>query len=416
MNDNIVTYIFISEDYLYFTDLNQLKIKDSKMILITRTLNNKLSPKTKSAFDKIIVIKDFSKMSLLSTLINNKLINTKSILVTHDEEQFIACAEINNELDIYGDSLDEIRPFVDKVVMKERLYGSSVKYPEFIKFDRERFIKESDKYLDLVTKNLSFPLIIKPTNQGGCRGVTKAKDFVQLKKIVLENKDLYDYEIEEFVECKALYHCDSVIMDGQVICSKVMKYLYPVLEFGNGKPVGSYLISELDPIYDKVVNFAHEVILSYKKFAPIPNCVTHLELFETDKEELVFLEIAARCGGGDIKPVYLDCFNLDIEKIYFQLKMNQKLTFKEEKRGYGGWVYYPKHEGKIVNLFFPKVCSQIMEQKFYVKINDCVNAPKDCRVNFDQSLVYKVRIFNEDYNKLLQDMLYLSCFTPALIK
>ncbi|MFI6944473.1 acetyl-CoA carboxylase biotin carboxylase subunit family protein [Streptomyces sp. NPDC050422] len=96
------------------------------------------------------------------------------------------------------------------------------------------------------------------------------------------------YELEDLVTGR-IYHCDSVAQDGKIRFTSIGKYLADPASYAPGSIFGTVLVSEGE--LSKRINELNESVLSA---LGIRDGTTHLELFHTPEDRLVFCEVAGR--------------------------------------------------------------------------------------------------------------------------
>lgn len=105
------------------------------------------------------------------------------------------------------------------------------------------------------------------------------------------------YEIEEFVKGQ-IYHCDSVVRNGRIVFRSVGRYLADPASYTPGGTFGTVLVAEGE-LHKRITELNAEVLAALG----LKDGTTHLELFHTEADELVFCEVAGRPPGGIIPPV-----------------------------------------------------------------------------------------------------------------
>jgi hypothetical protein len=103
------------------------------------------------------------------------------------------------------------------------------------------------------------------------------------------------YELESFVAGE-MFHCDSVVDAGRVVFSSVSRYLARPGDFAPGGLSGSVIVRSGD-LRQRILDVNGKVLGRLG----LDSGVTHLEVFHSPADEIVFCEIAARPGGGGIE-------------------------------------------------------------------------------------------------------------------
>jgi hypothetical protein len=133
-------------------------------------------------------------------------------------------------------------------------------------------------------------------------------------------------------------------------------------------PLGSVGVS--DPtLRMRLTDFAEHVLA----ILPLRECVFHLELVRTAADELVFLEIACRMGGGEIFSNFLDVYGLDLLgfDITSQLGLSPRLR-KLRDREIAGWLKINKFTHRP-GVFTALRCGPLAE-------NNCMYAMRSYKI------------------------------------
>lgn len=220
-------------------------------------------------------------------------------IVAPNERFLRLAAELREEFDIPGISVREANIFTDKVLMKRALAGGRVRVPQFISLDEA----------DDITSFPFFPAVLKRTDFSGGRGVYTVSTRNEAVAVYQQHRSDGEFEIEEFVDGE-MYHCDSVVMDGVIRFATVSRYLAKPGDFHAGGVGGSVLIEESD-LQRSILELNAETLHTLG----LRDGVTHLELFRTSADELVFCEVAARPGGGGIVEYILSAHGIDLKQV-----------------------------------------------------------------------------------------------------
>ena len=116
---------------------------------------------------------------------------------------------------------------MDKIVSKKIFKKNNIKTPDYIELNAKNYLNVLKKQ-NILESNLSYPLVLKPTNEGSSIGVKICKNFMDLKKNA--NKLVKKYKtmvVENFV-------------GGQEIQVAVI----------NGKPLGAIELKPKRKFYD----------------------------------------------------------------------------------------------------------------------------------------------------------------------
>lgn len=184
----------------------------------------------------------------------------------------------------------------NKYEMRKKLKEAGVKTPNFIKVDSNKSSWKID--------NFKFPIIVKPTDRSGSRGITKLYDTSKLSEAIdysikasFENCAI----IEEYIEGDE-YSCECISYKGKhYFLAFTKKYTTGApnfIETGHCQPSDIKL-----NIQEKIINNVFMALDALR----IQNGASHTE-FKLDSDgNFEIIEIGARMGG--------DCIGSDLVKI-----------------------------------------------------------------------------------------------------
>ena len=180
----------------------------------------------------------------------------------------------------------------NKYAMRCQLKKYNLPVPKFKKLNDINEISALD---------MKFPLIVKPTDRSGSRGVTKVFDFETLRTAIEYGKK-YSFEhsviIEEFLEGSE-YSCESISYNGK------HKLLTITKKYTTGSPhfieTGHIEPADLTPkLYKKV----EEIVSKALDALHISTGASHAEIKIDSTGNIGIIEIGARMGG--------DCIGSDL--------------------------------------------------------------------------------------------------------
>jgi biotin carboxylase len=199
----------------------------------------------------------------------------------------IAMPTINyvaEKLHLVGNSLRSTRLSTDKFEMRMAFQNSKIPCPRFYFFNTPNFSNEE----------ISFPVIIKPTDRSGSRGVTKVtqhKDVNAAIEKALENSINKRAIVEEF-------------MVGREFSVEMISYqgVHNIITITDKITTGSPFFVEIEhhqpaDITKDISNKIEETVKSGLQSLGIENGASHSEVFLTENNEIRIIEIAARMGG-----------------------------------------------------------------------------------------------------------------------
>jgi len=239
-------------------------------------------------------------------------------------------AAVREALRTPGASPRQVQRFKDKVVMKEVINAAGLRAPQYLS------LVESPSATELVSR-LGLPLILKPRVGASSRGVIKVATEDQLAA-ALRDINLRDYECEQYVE-GPIYHVDGLVRDGELLFHTVSRYINSCLSFNHGVPLGSVLLEASD-LRAAVVQFTSAVLRALE----LTSGAFHLEVIQGQDDELYFLEIGARVGGGEIPFLGQALFGLDMMRAWVDIELGQDTEYLRavDGRRLGGFLMIPE--------------------------------------------------------------------------
>ena len=199
------------------------------------------------------------------------------------------------ELGLVGNDPKYSTICTNKYEMRKAFEKNGVNVPKFIEVSK-------GQKPDLST--ITFPVIVKPTDRSGSRGVTKVERKEDIEKAI-NNAIEYSFEskaiIEEFIEGNE-YSCECISYNGK------NHFLTITKKYTTGSP-NFIETAHMQPsdLTDEEIEIVKKEIFKGLEALKIKNGPSHSE-FKIDKNKNVkIIEIGARMGG--------DCIGSDLVKI-----------------------------------------------------------------------------------------------------
>lgn len=235
---------------------------------------------------------------------------------------------VASRLGLPGNSDENIIISTNKYAMRQALLDGGVPTPKFVK------VSEQDDF-DKATKTMQYPLIVKPTDRSGSRGITKVDTLKEIPKAVqsaVENAFEKHAIIEEYFEGEE-YSCECISYQGEHhVLAITKKYTtgYPhFIETGHMEPA---LLDEA------TVHLVEKEIKKALDALRVQNGASHSEFKITPDGEVRIIEIGSRMGGDCIGShlVWLST-GYDFVKMVIDTALGQKpLLQREHKPQYAG--------------------------------------------------------------------------------
>lgn len=198
-------------------------------------------------------------------------------------------------------------------------------------------------------KDLTFPVIVKPTDSSGSKGVTKLDNWEGLEQAISwadsysRNKVLL---VEEYIQMgfPSVIGGDIFVWDGKVVLYGEMSCLRdtlrsPLIPIGEKKPSGLNNIQEAN---------VHKELQKIVTALGIRFGELNIEIILDKDDNVHFLELGPRAGGNMI-PIQLgDAFGIDLVKANVQAAVGEKPEFLDQlvKPLPGCYMHYVLHSYK----------------------------------------------------------------------
>ncbi len=251
-------------------------------------------------------------------------------LIALSEFTLEIAARVRDALGIPGPTPDEVAIYRDKVRMKQELIKAGLRVPRFTACE------DSPQVLAFA-RDCGYPVILKPVDGAASIGVHRVESEAELTDL-LSTVDLSRYELEEFIEGD-IYHVDGYIGAGSDVRFQVAShYVSDCLAFGAGAPLGSVVLQQ-SPLRERIEAFTQEHVSALG----MHDTPFHLELFLTPGDELIFLEIGGRVGGGEVPHLLNKLFGVNLYEVWLRSMAGETVPAPVKSGDpAGGWLIIPK--------------------------------------------------------------------------
>lgn len=401
--------IYFSAITNFKSDLKQLEYPDTRNILfINSSTFELLNENQKKFFEKIHMI-DPMTLDTILPFINQYLQEVKREnlqLVTNDEYCIPIVSQIIDNLGLRGFGEETSLRFIDKIVMKDTLASHGIRTPYHQLFDKDQYFKDKQLYIQNIEKNFEYPFVIKPVASFGATSFNKIHNRTEWSNHAeqIANFDVI-FQIEEFIS-GTVFHCDAIVKNSQIIFSSISEYIWPIALFKEGYPSGSIWLPSSDPRWTKLSEFHQRIIAAMQP----PDGATHSELFISDNNEIVFLEIATRPSGALVVSTIERITGVNVELAHFKLRLKRPLTIQEKPvTNFSLFCYVPKKPGKVISLELPDLKSEV-NVEWKIKPGDVIKP-----VSIDENdillrpsnIAATIVLNNSDFTSLYDDFITL---------
>ncbi|WP_418745618.1 ATP-grasp domain-containing protein [Frisingicoccus sp.] len=251
-----------------------------------------------------------------------KEIEPEAVVTIASDLANITVRYLAEKLGMPCNSAESIYISTNKYAMREALKKHGIPTPGFVK------VVEGDDYEKAIS-NLSFPLIVKPTDRSGSRGITKISSIDELRTAVRAAvKDSFEKSaiIEEYIDGEE-YSCESISYEGihhtLAVTRKYTTGAPHFIETGHAEPAN---INR--EVYNKIEKEIHRALDALK----VRYGASHAEFKMDDKGNIRVIEIGSRMGGDCIGShlVYLST-GYDFVKMVIDVAAGKSPKFEQER-------------------------------------------------------------------------------------
>jgi biotin carboxylase len=207
------------------------------------------------------------------------------------EVMVLTAARLRERFGVHGMSVDTVRGFRDKQLMKERVAAAGLRVPKAVRVRTTTETREA-------AAMLGFPLVIKPISGAGSADTYRVDSPQELDQALARMNHVGEASLEEFIEGEEFTY-DTVCIQGVPVFENVAQYL--------PKPLIARSVESLSPIITTVrdleqpkIRAGIELGRGVLKALNMGEGFTHMEWFRKPDGEVVFGEIGCRPGGAHL--------------------------------------------------------------------------------------------------------------------
>ncbi len=276
-------------------------------------------------------------------------------------------AYISEKLKLPGIKYETALISTNKYKQRERMKNASISCPHF------RMIAKEEE-IESINSEFSFPIIVKPVDSAGSRGVSYVSNSKLLKEAYLKAKGFSrsgNVIVEEFIQGFEI-SIEAFSYENQIsilALSKKERTSPPnMLDISVTFPAD---ISET--IQKKAIEIAKRTINA----VGIDFAVVHMEAIVTPTEDVVPVEIAARGPGFKVfTDIIPNVTGIDVLRQLINLSLGKPVNFEKTKNLASTIIFLDSKEGivkSIKNIEKIRSKSEISEFELYITVGDRTN-------------------------------------------
>ncbi|UTM60307.1 hypothetical protein L4174_019845 [Photobacterium sp. CCB-ST2H9] len=306
-------------------------------LLITESLSAGNRSELAAHFGRIIELDHYfshSATELLQRLADIDLLSSIDMVIAFSEGDILRAAEIRETLGIPGQRQEQAILFRDKILMKQHAarYGVVTAMPQ-------------DAIQVVNWQALPYPIVIKPKAGRGSQHTFKVDSYKHWLEVNSEI-DPTDMIIEPYVTGE-VFHVDGLVVNGKLSVCSPAGYVGNCMDFVGGQCLGSYTLSESNPLYRPLTEFSRYLL---EHVFPTPrHSLFHIECFVGKDNQITLCEIACRLGGNDLLTEVELAYGVNVVEAYLHAEFRSEALCPSPRSPVqiGGRFQLPPQSGQL---------------------------------------------------------------------
>jgi len=258
------------------------------------------------------------------------------------EPLVICAARLRERFGMPGMSVDTVRGFRDKELMKERVRAAGLRVPHSF---RVRTIAE----VHAAAEQLGYPLIVKPIAGAGSADTYKVHDLAELDKVLIAMRHVHEASVEEYIDGEE-FTFDTVSIGGVPSFVNVAQYLPKPIIARSNEWVSPVIITVRD-LEQQKLQAGQELGRSVLTALGMGDGFTHMEWFLKPNGEEVFGEIGCRAPGAKLVDQMNYTHDIDLFREWARVAVHGRFEGKIDPK-YNAAIIFKraKGHGKITRI------------------------------------------------------------------
>jgi biotin carboxylase len=207
------------------------------------------------------------------------------------EVMVLTAARLRERFGVPGMTVDQVRGFRDKQLMKERVAAAGLRVPRSVRVTTATETREG-------AARLGYPLVLKPISGAGSADTYEVRSATELEAALAKMHHIGEASLEEFIDGDEFTY-DTVCINGKPAFANVAQYL--------PKPLIARSTEWISPVIVTVRELAQPALAAGIRLGEqvlgalgMGDGFTHMEWFRKPSGEVVFGEIGCRPGGAHL--------------------------------------------------------------------------------------------------------------------
>jgi len=252
------------------------------------------------------------------------------------EPLMMTAARLNERLGLPAMSVDAVRGFRDKQLMKDRVAAAGLRVP---RAQRVRSVADVWSAVEMT----GYPAIIKPISGAGSADTYKVASPHELARVLPQMRHVAEASCEEFITGEE-YTYDTVCIDGTPVYESVSRYFPNALEMRSQEWVSPIMMTVRD-LDQPHVRSGIELGRRAVRALGMRDGMTHMEWFRTTNGEAVFGEIACRPGGACVVDLMNYTGDIDLFREWARVATHRRFEASTARK-YNVAIIFKRAEGQ----------------------------------------------------------------------
>ena len=255
-------------------------------------------------------------------------------------------AYVSEKLKLPGNTYQSIQLLAEKDLFRVFLTKNGFNAPKAISIKQDEEVSEK-------MDSLQLPVIVKPTDSSGSKGVTKVTSLDQLHVATeyafpfSRNKRII---IEEFIETNGeQLHGDGFVLDGELIFSYLGDHHYDT----RVNPFVPYSTTWPSLKNEDTIASVEEVLKRAVRLSGYKNGPINIEARVADDGKIYIMEIGPRSGGNFVPQIINYATGFDMVKAALDVQCGNTISNIPKKKGIAAYyVIHSEYNGVLKQLSF----------------------------------------------------------------
>ncbi len=231
-----------------------------------------------------------------------------------------------------------------EILCRKDLYRSFLKEHGFFTPEAKKYISIDEAISDCKNGEFQLPVLAKPIDSSGSKGVIRIDDMDELKKkleYAMSNSKVGRIIIEEYIESSGYQIAgDGLSIDGKLVFRCFADDHFDEKCINPFVPISaSFPCSQSDQVQDKV----HVEIQRLLTLLQMGTCTYNFDIRIDKNGHIYLMEVAPRSGGNYIPQVIQYSTGVNLVECAVKAAVGENVNVSDLSKPDGFWSYYATH-------------------------------------------------------------------------